>query len=94
MRQTRAQREQDKKDALRRRLVDLAQGAQGRGPLPGDEHAGLAAELGIETFVRWVGAIHQTFGTDNNKLAELWMLEEYDDFDKAVEYLWSRGVRP
>lgn len=31
---------------------------------------------------------------DDNKLAELWMLEQYDDIGKAAEWLWERGVRP
>lgn len=95
MRRTKAQQERDGKARLRQRLIDLAQGASGRSPLPqGEEHGGMAAELGIEEFTCWVGAIQQTFGADDNKFDELWMLSKYDNLDNAVEYLWSRGVRP
>lgn len=83
--------------AIRARLLDLAQGALGHCVLPDfdDEgaFAGMSSELGIDTFGRWVGAIQRAFGADALKLDATWMLEEYDDIDRAAAWLHERGVR-
>lgn len=97
-RQTKTNRERAEKAALRQRLTDLAQGALGHCCLPdGDEsrdHGGMAAEMGLDVFSRWVGAVQATFGSDDLALDKVWMLGEYDYISKVTEYLFERGVRP
>ena len=95
MKTKKVMRESKAKARLRQRLTDLAQGAVGSCSVPdGDEYTeGMAAEMGIEAFALWVGAIQRTFGADDNTFDKLWMLENYDTLDRATEYLWDRGVR-
>lgn len=83
------------KKALRARLIDLAQGALGHTPLNQDpDEDWLLNSMGLDQLGRFLGAVQRTFGTDDFKLVEPWMLEHYDTIDTATEYLWSRGVRP
>lgn len=83
--------------AIRARLIDLAQGALGQCVMPDFKNecfGGMAAELGIEVFSRWVGAVQAAFGSDDERFDALWMLAEYDSIDRAAEWLHDRGVRP
>lgn len=96
MKAKKAMREAQEKKRLRQRLTDLAQGAMGHCFVPDGEEdtAGMAAEMGIESFGRWVGAIQRTFGADDNAFDKTWMLEHYDTLDAATDFLWDCGVRP
>jgi hypothetical protein len=95
---TKERREADGKARLRRRLADLALGAYGGYQaldFDGESFAGMAPEMGMEAFGRWIGGIeHALLTEDRHKdLTAARYLEHYDTLDTATEMLWRHGVR-
>lgn len=88
----------DGKARLRQRLKDLAYGALGGYHPPdfeSEEFVGMVSEMGIDSWGRWVGAIHNALLGDERKMyVEPRYLERYDSLDTATEFLWEIGVRP
>lgn len=97
-RNTKQDRDAAGKAALEQRLRDIAWGAYGDYEAPewdGDQSTGLASEMGVDAFGRFVGAIGKVFCDDSRGyLVNLRNLEHFDSFDAAVEHLWNGGVRP
>jgi hypothetical protein len=100
-RRTKADREAAIKAALRKRLIDMMQGAHGPHELNPDttDCPGVSAELGIEVFARYIGAIRMSFFSGAGREKQLWQtdlasLHHYDTLDGAVDYLYGIGVRP
>jgi hypothetical protein len=93
----RANKEREKKAALRLRLKDMASGAYGgyhRLDFDGEDFTGMASEMGLDAFGRWVGAIGNELLDDAHKyLTEPRNLEHFDSLDKAVDLLWEHGIR-
>jgi hypothetical protein len=82
------QRGAAEKAALKQRLLDLAHGAYGGfdGFEPEAEFCSMAAEMGLEAFGRWIGAIEKY-------LISPTCFEYFDTIDKAVDHLYRAGVR-
>ncbi len=94
---SKTEREAAEQTALKARLRDLALGAYG-GYSPfnfdGDEFAGMASEMGLEAFGRWIGAIGNALLDEKSMyLIEARCLEHFDSLDEAVKHLWESGVR-
>ena len=90
---------------LELRLRDLAQGAMGHCVFADGQDegsAGLAYEMGIPEWMRFIGAVKKSFEESGNNAApvrpvafELWNLEHFGDrFDLAAEHLYGCGARP
>ena len=87
-RKTKAQREADQRAALTRRVLDIAAGAEGgEVPLCADDFMVSAVFLS-----RFITALKQVFD-----LAEYFYLpqniDEYDNVESTVEFLFRNGVR-
>lgn len=87
---------------LREAMLLMLYGAHGGYELtyftrPSEQRMSLPAEIGLDTFGRWLGALqaHLTFVTNEQRefIAKPRMLEKYDSFDDAVEFLYDIGVR-
>lgn len=91
------QREAQQKQALRQRLEDLASGAYGYyAPLDwhNEEFTGMAGEMGLDAFARWLGAIKVSLLKEHQEwLVSMSDLENFDTINKATEWLWDGGVR-
>ncbi len=86
------------------RLVDLAQGAVGHFSFADgqdDGSAGLAFEMGISEWLRFVGAVKRTFQESgpSSEPAQTYAFELYnlhhfaDRFDEAAQFLYDVGAR-
>lgn len=99
MAKTKKQREAEGKDALRKRILDIAAGAFGGelGPEEGIEIQDVTAEP--VALCRFIGAIEGVFGQQISKdgeqsiLSLYWNIEEYADLESTVDFLWRHGVR-
>lgn len=104
----RDQKREDEKQAelaaIELRLADLAQGAAGWAHFDDgemEESAGLAHEMGIPDFFRYVCAVKVTFEEGGSSEAPaldhaFWIsnLENFADrFHAAAEHLWEAGAR-
>jgi hypothetical protein len=62
-----------------------------------DERGSFPAEVGLDTFGRWLGAVqkHLAFVSEEQRafIARPHVLDRYDDFDTAVTWLYEIGVR-
>jgi hypothetical protein len=89
--------EHAEKADLRARLYDIAMGAYGGFEMPeieGDNAMGMASDIGLEAFGRWIGAIGNVLLDDSTLyLIKPNNLEYFDSIDKAVEHLYGSGVR-
>lgn len=88
----------DGKARLRQRLKDLATGAYGPNQPPdfgSEDIGGMAGEMGLDAFARWLGAIRWALLDDGEEsyIGPVWM-ENYDTLEKATDFLWKRGIRP
>jgi hypothetical protein len=90
---------------LELRLRDMAQGAAGHcvfGDGQDEDSAGIAYEMGMPEWLRFVGAVRRSFRESGTNAAparsvafELWNLEHFADrFDVAAEHLYDYGARP
>lgn len=90
---------------LELRLRDIAQGAAGHCVFADgqdEDFAGLAYEMGIPEWLRFVGAVKRSFQESGNNAApalsvafELWKLDRFADrFAVAAEHLYDCGARP
>jgi len=85
---TKAQREVDQKAALTRRVLDVAMGAEGGEVSPReDEFMASAAFLS-----RFIPALTSAFGFDEYYGAAC-NIDEYDNVESTVEFLFRNGVR-
>jgi len=99
MKQTKKQqREAVEKAALSQRLTDIACGAYG--PYEAlnwhneDEFSGMAGEMGVEAFARWIGGIKSSLlDKDQAYLVDLHNLHHFDYISKATDHLYGYGVR-
>jgi hypothetical protein len=91
---TKQQREEAEKAALRKRLRDMASGAYGDlSPLAWDDEGdftGMAAEMGLDAFGRWLGAIGRDFG---GHYVEPSYLHHFDYLSTATDFLYDAGIR-
>lgn len=103
-RKTKKDREMAQRNKLYDRCLDLLRGAGGGYTdvenylsTPPDERGSMIAELGSEIFGRWLGAVaqHLTFVSEGQQamIVKPAFLEKYDDFDKAIDWLYELGVR-
>jgi hypothetical protein len=90
----------DGKARLRKRLKDLAYGAYGPYnyiDFDAEDIGGMAGELGLDGFARWLGAIKNALLQDADNpdqyIAPI-NLDQFDTMEKATDYLWERGIRP
>jgi hypothetical protein len=94
---SKAEREAAEKAAIRRRLKDMAIGAYGGYSQPdweAEDFVGMANEMGLDAFGRWVGAIRVAWiEKDREWVTDYQNLEHFDTLDKATEFLWENGVR-
>lgn len=92
-RPTKAQREASELQGIERRLLDIAYGAHGDyAPILGasdSDFQGVASELGIEAFGRFIGGIRNVFFAEDR---DSWMLRagqlhKFDSIKVAAKYL-------
>jgi hypothetical protein len=95
---TKEKRIKQEKAELRQRLLDLAAGAYGGYQSLdwlGEEFGGMATEVGLEVFGRWIGAIRVTFcgGDRADYRVSDTSLGKFDSVNGAVEWLYECHVR-
>lgn len=94
---TKTEREEQQKQQLRRRLLDIAYGANGGCSLECcDVEYDFYSSMGAEVFFRFMRAVRSQFplAVDCPVAYEIWNLANFENVDKAVEYLWDKGARP
>lgn len=104
-RATKAQQEARQRAALRHRVLDMIRGANGDYALPdiGEDGGGLGAQMGLEAFGRFLGAIRYAWNMSSTrengagKIQDFRFnpgnLESFDSVGSIVEMLWECGVR-
>lgn len=101
----RGKREAIAKKALRKRLGDIARGAEPH--FVDDDDAGdLAGQMGLGAFGQFLNALRIEFDLEDHAAAAAdsdfrrmsrcvapWNLGEYEDPDKATDYLYESGIQ-
>jgi hypothetical protein len=84
---------------LAQQMYDLLCGANGGYELVNvfSQEIGLASELGVDSWARWIGAMQKHLKCINAQqrefIGEVRLLDRYDTFDGALNFLFDLGVR-